>query len=158
MVLKDSTETNLISHELAHQWWGNRITCKNWGHFWLNEGLTTYLSAAYNEYRFGTEKYNTDINTYFKVYQEIKNRKKDKPLVFVDWSNPTRDDRNIVYFKGAYVLHLLRQEVGEQNFWEGIRNYSQKNFDKLVTTQDFQHAIEEIVGRDLDKFFNEWVY
>jgi aminopeptidase N len=158
MVLKDSTETNLISHELTHQWWGNRITCKNWGHFWLNEGLTTYLSAAYNEYRFGAEKYNSDINTYFKVYQDIKNRKKDKPLVFADWSNPTRDDRNIVYFKGAYVLHLLRQEVGEQNFWEGIRNYSQKNFDKLVTTQDFQHAIEEIAGRDLDKFFNEWVY
>lgn len=158
MVLRDSTETNLISHELAHQWWGNRITCKNWNHFWLNEALATYLSAAYNEYRFGKEKYNADINSYFKVYQDIKHRKADKPLVFKDWSNPTRDDRNIVYFKGAYVLHLLRQEIGEKNFWEGLRYYSQKNFDKLVTTLDFQHAFEEIAERDLANFFNKWVY
>lgn len=77
-------------------------------------------------------------------------------MVFEDWSNPTKDDRNIVYFKGAYVLHLLRQEIGEHIFWEGIRNYSQKHFDKVVTTIDFQNAIEEVAKRDLDHFFNEW--
>lgn len=53
MVLKDSMETNLIAHELAHQWWGNRVTCKNWNHFWLNEGFATFMSAAYNEHFFG---------------------------------------------------------------------------------------------------------
>jgi aminopeptidase N len=158
MVLKDSTETNLISHELAHQWWGNRITCKSWNHFWLHEAIATYMSAAYNECRFGKDKYNADIQSYLKVYQDIKNRKKDRSLVFEDWSNPSRDDRNIVYFKGAYVLHLLREEVGDQNFWNGLRYYSQKYFDKLVTTVDFQSAMQEIAGRDLDLFFNEWVY
>ena len=73
MVLADSTETNLISHELAHQWWGNRITCKNWNHFWLNEAIATYMSAAYNEYRFGRKKYQSDIDAYFRVYEDIKN-------------------------------------------------------------------------------------
>ena len=79
MVLADSTETNLIAHELAHQWWGNRVTCKNWKHFWLNEGLTTFMSAAYNEHCFGWKKYQQDIDAYFKVYKKIKARGKDKP-------------------------------------------------------------------------------
>src|SRR5690606_605309 len=100
LVLNDSTETNLITHELAHQWWGNQITCQNWNHFWLNEAFATYLSAAYNEVRFGKEKYQSDIESYYKLYQKIVDKGADKPLVFPDWSNPSGDDRNIVYFKG----------------------------------------------------------
>ena len=158
LVLKDSTETNLISHELAHQWWGNMITCENWNHFWLNEGLATFMSAAYNEHRFGESKYNADINAYFEVYKSIKNKGRDKSLVFADWSNPSRDDRNLVYFKGAYVLHLLRTELGEDAFWNGIRFYSQKYFGKSVNTLDFQLSMEESTGHDLNAFFHKWVY
>jgi len=158
LVQKDSTEMNLISHELAHQWWGNRITCKNWNHFWLNEGFATFLSAAYNERRFGREKYDSDIKSYFDVYQDIKNRGNDKSLIFEDWSNPTGDDRNLVYFKGAYVLHLLRQELGDAAFWKAIRSYSRKYAGKSVETIDFQRSVEESSGEDLDLFFNEWVY
>lgn len=158
LVLKDSTETNLISHELAHQWWGNMITCENWNHFWLNEGLATFMSAAYNEHRFGEDKYNADINSYFEVYNSIKNKGKDKSLVFADWKNPTKDDRNLVYFKGAYVLHLLRSELGEEAFWDGIKFYSQKYFGKSVNTLDFQQAMEESTGQNLELFFNKWVY
>ena len=158
LVLKDSTETNLISHELAHQWWGNRITCKNWNHFWLNEAFATYMSAAYNEYRFGLKKYKADIDSYQKVYQDILKSGNDKPLVFDNWTNPSRADRNIVYFKGAYVLHLLREEMGDEAFWEGVKNYSQRYFGKSVTTVDFQQAMQASVNRNLDDFFNEWVY
>lgn len=158
MVLEDSTETNLISHELAHQWWGNMITCKNFKHFWLNEGFATFMSAAYNEYRFGEEKYNSDINSYFDVYQEIKNRGNDKSLVFENWSNPTSDDRNLVYFKGAYILHLLREELGDQAFWNGIKLYSSTYYGASVETINFQSSMEEATGIDLDSFFNEWIY
>lgn len=158
LVLKDSTETNLISHELAHQWWGNMITCENWNHFWLNEGFATFMSAAYNEYRFGKSKYNSDIDSYYKVYKEIRDRGEDKPLVFNNWDDATKDDRNIVYFKGAYVLHLLRVELGEQKFWYGIRSFSQKYFGKSVNTLEFQKSMEEASGQKLDKFFYKWVY
>lgn len=158
LVLKDSTETNLISHELSHQWWGNRITCENWNHFWLNEAMATFMSAAYNEQRFGMEKYQSDIDSYFKVYQNIEKRGKDKPLVFKGWSSPTRDDRNIVYFKGAYVLHLLRDEMGEEKFWKAIRFYSTKYFGKSVTTVNFQDALEKSSELNLQEFFNKWVY
>ena len=158
LVLNDSTETNLISHELAHQWWGNMITCKNWNHFWLNEGFATFLSAAYNEHRFGKNKYQADINSYFKVYKKIKAKGKDKPLVFKDWTNPSGDDRNLVYFKGAYVLHLLRKELGEQSFWKGIKAYTQAYCGQSVTTKDFQLAMEKSSQKSLEGFFKKWIY
>ncbi len=158
LVLKDSTETHLISHELAHQWWGNRVTCKDWNHFWLNEAMATYLSAAYNEYRFGKKKYQSDIALYYKVYEAIKNRGNDKSLVFANWSNPSSDDRNLVYFKGAYVLHLLKEKIGDEIFWDAIRFYTAKYFGESVETADFQKAFEESSGVQLDDFFNEWIY
>ncbi len=158
MVLKDRTETNLIAHELAHQWWGNMITCENWGHIWLNEALATYMSAAFNEHRFGRDKYRQNIEAYHDVYKKTKHKGADKPLVFKDWSNPTADDRNLVYFKGAYVLHLLREELGDEDFWKGIRYYSQAYYGKSVITKDFQEAMEKSANRSLTGFFNEWVY
>ena len=121
LVLKDSTETNLISHELAHQWWGNNITCTTWNYFWLNEGFATFMSAAYNEHRFGKEGYLSDIESYYNVYKKIKENGGDKSLVFDDWISPSSDDRNLVYFKGAYVLHRLRLLLGDQPFWQGVK-------------------------------------
>ncbi|MEM1119555.1 MAG: M1 family metallopeptidase [Bacteroidota bacterium] len=158
MILKDSTETNLISHELAHQWWGNQITCENWGHFWLNEGFATFMSAAFNEHRFGQEKYQSDIDAYYGVYKKIKDKGKDRSLVFKNWLNPSTDDRNLVYFKGAYVLHLLRIELGEADFWKGIQYFSLQYFGKSVNTQQFQAAMEEATNKDLQAFFDKWVY
>ncbi len=158
LVLKDSTETNLISHELAHQWWGNMITCKNWKHFWLNESFATYMSAAYNEYRFGKKKYESDINSYIKVYENIKKQGFDKPLVFSNWDSPTKFDRNLIYFKGAYVLHLLRNELGDEVFWNAIKHYSITFYGKSVTTQDFKKAIEDSSNQNLNAFFNKWIY
>jgi aminopeptidase N len=158
MVMQDSTETNMISHEMAHQWWGNQISCKNWNHFWLNEGMATFMSAAYNEYRFGPKVYLSNIESYHKVYEEIKNRGNDRSLVFDDWSNPSKDDRNLVYFKGAYVLHLLKEKLGDDVFWKAIRFYSTRYFGKSVETADFQKALEKSSGIILDDFFNEWVY
>ena len=158
LVLADSTETNLISHELAHQWWGNQITCKNWNHFWLNEAMATFMSAAYNEHRFGTEKYLKDIQSYQKVFEGIRNRGNDQSLVFTSWDNPSKDDRNLVYFKGAYVLHLLREKMGNEAFWKGIRIYSQQHFGKSVETADFQRAMENSSQQNLKDFFQKWVY
>ncbi len=157
-VLKDSSEIHLTSHELAHQWWGNMITCKSFQHFWLNEAFATFMSSAFNEYKFGKEKYDSDISIYKDIYDDILKKGKDKPLVFPHWDNPSKDDRNIVYYKGAYVLHLLKQELGYDAFWKGIKLYSQKYFGKSVVTQDFQKAMEKSSNKNLDDFFKKWVY
>jgi aminopeptidase N len=158
MVLQDSTETNLISHELAHQWWGNQITCKSFNHFWLNEGMATFMSAAYNEYRFGKKVYLSNIESYYKVYEGIKEQGNDRSLVFEDWLNPSKDDRNLVYFKGAYFLHLLKEKLGDEAFWKAIRFYSKKYCGKSVETADFQKAFEESSSINLEEFFNKWIY
>jgi aminopeptidase N len=79
-------------------------------------------------------------------------------LVFDDWSRPTADDRTLVYHKGAYVLHLLRDTLGEREFWAGIRHYTRSHFGEAVTTADFQAAMEHVSKRSLADFFERWVY
>lgn len=157
-VLNDPTQINLSAHELAHQWWGNMITCENWNHFWLNEAMAVFMSTAYKEHRFGKGKYNEDIQVYIGAYEKVKEKGVDKSLVFPDWNNPTPEDRTIVYYKGAYVLHLLKEELGDSLFWEGIKHYTQSNYGKSVNTRHFQTAMEQISKRDLSTFFNQWVY
>lgn len=157
-VLKDSSDIHLTSHELAHQWWGNMITCQSFKHFWLNEAFAVYMSTAFSEHRFGKKKYDSDMAIYKGIYDDIVKRGKDKPLVFPNWNNPSRDDRNIVYYKGAYVLHLLRQELGDEQFWKGMKLYSQKYFGKVVVTDDFQQTMELSSQRNLGRFFDKWVH
>lgn len=156
-VLRDSSEIHLTTHELAHQWWGNMITCEDFGHFWLNEAFAVYMSSAFNEYRFGKEKYDSDISIYKSIYDDLLKRGRDKPLVFEEWV-PSRDNRNVIYYKGAYVLHLLRKELGDDNFWKGIKLYTQNNYGKSVMTNDFKLAMEKASNMDLNAFFEEWVY
>jgi aminopeptidase N len=157
-VLANERDVWLGAHELAHQWWGNMVTCRDWNHFWLNEGMATFMAAAYKEHRFGREEYLREIEANRVSYQKVRDAGKDRSLVFPDWSNPTREDRTLVYDKGAYVLHLLRQELGERDFWKGIRHYTRKHFGKSVTTPDFVTAMEYASGKDLTDFFAKWVY
>jgi aminopeptidase N len=157
-VLSNERDIWLAAHELAHQWWGNMVTCVNWNHFWLNEGFATFMAAAYLEHRFGHEEYVRQIESYRASYERVRAAGKDKSLVFPDWLHPTSEDRTLVYRKGAYVLHLLREELGERDFWAGIRLYTRNYFGKSVTTADFQTAMERASGKNLKAFFSRWVY
>jgi aminopeptidase N len=157
-VLKDERDVWLAAHELAHQWWGNMVTCRGWNHFWLNEGMATFMAAAYKERRFGRAEYLREIESNRQHYEKVRDAGKDRSLVFPDWSHPTAADRTLVYDKGAYVLHLLREEMGERAFWAGIRRYTRLYFGKSVTTQEFQAAMEQASGKDLKDFFSKWVY
>jgi len=91
-------------------------------------------------------------------YERVRDEGGDRSLVFPDWDRPTSADRTLVYRKGAYVLHLLREEMGEDAFWDGVRHYTRTYFGKSVTTPDFRAAMVESVGKDLSAFFDEWVY
>ena len=157
-VLKDSTAVNLSAHELAHQWWGNQVTCKDWTHFWLNEGMAVYISTAFREHRWGKEAYEADIKVYYDAYQKVVQKGKDKALVFPHWNNPSSDDRVLVYYKGAYVFHLLRQKLGNDIFWQALRKYTQTYYGKSVVSKDLQRIFEEVSHLDLKPFFDEWVY
>jgi len=157
-LLDDPTDVWLEAHEFAHQWWGNGVTCVGWTHFWLNEGFATFMADAYKERRFGKDVYLKEIENSHARYERARQAGHDKALVFPDWIHPTADDRAIVYHKGAYVLHLLRERLGEQRFWAGLRAYTRTFMGKSVTTADFQAAMEQSSGTDLSDFFRRWVY
>jgi len=157
-VLANEKDIWLAAHEFAHQWWGNMVTCRDWSHFWLNEGIANFMTAAYVEHRFGREAYLKEIERYKTSYERVRDAGKDKSLVFPDWIRPTREDRILVYDKGAYVMHLLRMEIGERAFWNGVRSFTKRYFGKSVVTADFEAAMEEAHGKSLDQFFARWVY
>ncbi|HSB28111.1 MAG TPA: M1 family metallopeptidase [Pyrinomonadaceae bacterium] len=157
-VLANEQDLWLGAHEFAHQWWGNMVTCRDWNHFWLNEGIATFMAAAYLEHRFGREAYLREIENYRASYEKVRAAGKDKSLVFPDWLHPTREDRTLVYDKGAYVMHLLREEMGEHAFWNGLKIYTRRFFGKSVVTSDFKTSMEEANQKSLDKFFAKWVY
>lgn len=157
-VLQDATRLWLGAHEFSHQWWGNGLTNRSWEHFWLNEGIASFMTAAYLEHRFGASAYQEQIDAARAKYEALRRAGHDKSLVFANWDAPTAEDRSLVYDKGAYVTHLLRQHLGEQAFWDGLRAYTRQYWGQSVQTADFQRAMEQSSGRDLSDFFDRWVY
>ena len=151
--LANTARESLIAHELAHQWWGNRITCKDWNHFWLNEGFATFMAAAYLQHRFGNEVYAQQVERWHQRVEKLRAAGTDRSLVFKEWVKPTADDRAVVYQKGAYMLHLLREKLGDDAFWRGLRLYTRKYDGRSVTTADFRAALERGSGVNLTSFF-----
>lgn len=156
-VLGKPTAEDLIAHEAAHQWWGIMVTCRSWSDFWLNEGFASFMAAAYIQHRFGDAAYQEIVERWHQRVQRLVATGKDHSLVYAQWNHPSRDDRAVVYQKGAYVLHLLRKQLGERAFWKGIRDYTKEFRGKSVTTSDFKRAMARSSGRNLDAFFRQWV-
>lgn len=156
-ILTDPTEDWAIVHELAHQWWGNLLTCKSWEHFWLNEGLTVFMTAAYKQDRWGQSAYDREIELAKKRYQKAIDAKFDVPLTFAG-EYPPGLKRPIVYSKGFLFLDALRKEMGEKHFWKGLKSYTQNNQLRSVVTKDFQQEMETAFGMKLTKIFDHWVY
>ncbi len=157
-VIADPTAITLGAHEAAHQWWGNLVTCEAWTHFWLNEGMATFMAAAFLEERFGRPAYDRAVERFRAEYARVRDVGGDRSLVFPDWNRPSANDRALVYQKGALVLHELRVLLGEQAFWNGIRAYTRAHLGQSVTTLGFQKAMEASSKRDLAPFFAQWVY
>jgi aminopeptidase N len=156
-VLEKPVAEDLLAHEAAHQWWGIMVTCRSWNDFWLNEGFADFMAAAYIQHRFGDAAYREIVERWHQRVERLVAAGKDHSLVYPQWNHPSRDDRAVVYQKGAYVLHLLREQMGERDFWNGIRSYTQEFRGRSVTTADFKSAMERSSGRNLDGFFRQWV-
>lgn len=157
-VLADPREDYLVAHELAHQWWGNLVTCADWSDFWLNEGLATYMVAAYKEHHWGQEEYRREMLMSRLRYQRALDEGKPRPLAFTGWAKAEDMSGPFTYSKGALVLHLLRRELGDPAFWEGLRRYTRTAAASggVVRTRDLQAAMEAASGKELGWFFAQW--
>lgn len=155
--LQDPDKTWLAAHELSHQWWGNAVTNQDWTEFWLNEGLASFMNAAWFEQRDGRARYDALIVAARTKYEAVRAAGHDKPLVFPDWDHPTADDRSLVYDKGALVVHELRLLMGEAAFWRGLKAYTQAHWGHSVRSADFRQAMQAETSQDLGGFFARWV-
>jgi aminopeptidase N len=147
-----------IMHELTHQWWGNLITCATLKDFWLNEGITTFMTAAWKEHRYGRTAYDAELDVARTRLAKARDAGFDKPLTW-DGPYPSLGTRRAVqYGKGALFMDHLRKVLGEEAFWSGLRRYTRTHAGGTVTSSDLQKAMEATSGKDLRPLFEEWVY
>ena len=153
---KGESET-LIAHETAHQWFGNSATEKDWHHVWLSEGFATYFANLYLEHAYGRDRLmqqeKTDRDKVINYF--VKN---PAPVLDTTITDLMKLLSINAYQKGGWVLHMLRHEVGDQNFWKGIRQYYFTFKNSNALTSDFERIMEEASGKDLSWFFKQWIY
>ena len=155
---KDEKDIALLVHELAHQWWGIRVPCADWDDFWLNEGMANFMTDAFLEKEYGAEAYRQAVAVHRDIYRKGKEKGKDHALCLHGWKTPSDASGWVAYHKGAYVLSLLREKLGDEAFWRGLRDYSSSHQGSPVTSKDLQTAMEKSSGHSLQAFFDEWVY
>lgn len=154
----DFSSDPLVSHELAHQWFGDLLTCRDWSHAWLNEGFATFMEAVWREADLGYDEYIYDIFDGFSFYLKEDEHRYSRPIVCNAYIAPSDIFDRHLYQKGASVLHMLRGELGDARFWRSVARYVHDNAQKSVETIDLIRAIENETGRNLRGFFDEWVF
>jgi len=148
-------DEELIPHETAHQWFGDKITCKDWHHIWLNEGFASYVSAIWQQIRYGQTAYNQAIQNLMSFAKTLNNS------VWVeDITNVENIFRPETYIKGELVLHMLRGVMGDSLFFKTLFDYinDPELAYNVATTEDFQRVSEKVFEEDLDYFFSQWIY
>ena len=148
----------LYAHELAHQWYGDLVTCHSWYHIWLNEGFASYAEALWIESYYGTEAFHSYVNSTLTILNF--NGIFTEPVYRYDINNPWNIFSGTVYDKGMWVLHMLRHVVGDSNFFKIMHDYPHDPAFafKDATTEQFRDFCEQITAMDLNWFFHQWIY
>jgi len=150
---------DIISHELAHSWFGNLVTCRNWAELWLNESFATFMEAAWREKMYGREDYLRKIAEDRDIYFAEESKMGRRHGLYNQFARP--DDSifdAVAYQKGSAVVHTLRETLGDKVFWKAINIYLNRHKLENVETADLQKVFEEVSKKDLDWFFSQWVY
>lgn len=150
---------DIVAHELAHSWFGNLVTCRNWAELWLNEGFATFMEAAYREKMYGREQYIQKIRDDVEEHFAENKPKRSRHGLYNQLARP--DDSifdTTTYQKGGAVIHTLREQIGDKAFWKAVNIYLNRHKFENVETSDLQRAMEEASGQKLDWFFAQWVY
>ncbi len=149
----DRDADGLIAHELAHQWFGDLVTCRDWAHLWLNEGFASYFEVLWDEHVGGPQA--LAYNLMGKARSAIRGGK-DLPIVHQHYDHPDSQFDARAYPKGAWVVHMLRRELGDDLFWAGLQAYLREFAHQPVETADLRRTLERVSGRSLERFFHDW--
>ncbi|HKH47721.1 MAG TPA: M1 family aminopeptidase [Thermoanaerobaculia bacterium] len=154
----DFSSEGLVSHELAHQWFGDLITCRSWDHVWLNEGFADYMTALWKEHAHGPDELAWEMDDLVQDHLTETKDKYRRPLVTARYPAPIRMFDAHSYNKGAIVLHMIRGLVGDETWRQGLRAYVERFAGRTVTTADFQEVMEQVSGVPLGPLFDQYVF
>jgi aminopeptidase N len=157
-MMSDPQDDWVIAHELAHQWWGNAVTCIDLSHFWLNEGITTFMVAAWKEHRWGRHAYERELALLRSRVDRAREAGADHPLAYAGRYESLALRRSIQYSKGALFMDRLREELGDDVFWRALKSYTRHSMGDVVSSRDLQRNFERVAKRSLAPLFDEWVY
>ena len=152
---KLDTVHRLNAHELAHQWFGDLLTCRDWSHLWLNEGFASYYTILFEKVKNGRDG---ELISLRREAERVIGSGDTRPMVWRDYGEPMQQFDSRAYPKGAWVLHMLRSQLGEALYRKAIKLYVERNRNQIVITEDLQKVLEEVSGRSLDQFFDQWVH
>lgn len=153
----DRSNEGLIAHEIAHQWFGDSVSEADWHHVWLSEGFATYFTQLYLEHTYGAERLRAGMRQARERVLSHAERAPEMAIVDEKFGMDGLLSANS-YQKGGWVLHMLRRELGDDTFWQGIRAYYDRFRDGNALTADLAGAMEEAAGRPLGWFFDQWVF
>jgi aminopeptidase N len=146
-----------VVHEVAHQWWGNAVTERDWDDVWLSEGFATYFTHLFTEQFSGREAFvrglRNDVNTILQAQSKLP----EQAVIHRNIDDMRGVLNRFVYQKGGWVLHMLRGTIGTDAFWEGIREYYRRHRDSTASTSDLRQVMERVSGMDLRWFFDQWL-
>jgi aminopeptidase N len=146
----------VMSHEMAHQWFGDLVTCKDWANLWLNEGFATYFEHYWLEQHYGVDEADYEF-WHDQTHWFAQKRLYPVPIVTRDFDDSTQYDGN-TYGKAGWTLRMLREKLGDEDFFRGLHQYLVTNRGQNVVTADLQKAIEQATSVNVDKFFKQWLY
>jgi aminopeptidase N len=147
----------LVAHELAHQWFGDLVTCRDWGEGWLNEGFATYSEYVWREHHEGRDAADLELDEWAEAYFGEDAGRYRRSIATKYYEEPIDIFDHHLYEKGGRVLHMLRQVVGDAAFWATLTHYLTKHRHGVVESRDLARAVEEATGKNLDWFFSQWV-
>ncbi len=148
---------NVVIHEIAHQWFGNSVTEKDWDEIWLSEGFATYFTLLFIEHQYGRDEFLSGLRSSKVSIDAFYKKNPDYRIVHDNLKDMNDVTTSQIYQKGSWSLHMLRGVMGTEKFWEGIRNYYRKYRDSSATIEDFRREMEEVSGKDLSVFFDQWL-
>ena len=154
----DFSSDPLIAHELAHQWFGDMVTCRDWSHIWLNESFATYLENLYLQKDKGDDEFFYELLNDLQSYLDEYHKRYSRPIVMRVYKYPEELFDRHAYPKGGLVLHSLKLMLGEEIFWRGIRQFLEKHAFNTADTEDLRKTLEAVSGRHLEWFFDQFIY
>ena len=154
----DFSFEGIIAHEVAHQWWGDLITCRSWEHTWMNESFATYSDYLYKRHDWDKDEGDYDLLVKKNRYMREAHNRYMRPVVFNRYEDPGQNFDSHTYPKGACILHMLKFILGEDIFFRVLSTFLHQHAFQPVSTQDFMKCVKDVSGMNMDWLFEQFLY